>query len=216
MVFQVFNNTATTALYTSPLKLGGQAATAVSVSMAGVTTLRLVVTNGGDNNNFDHGDWGDAKFSCAGGDVTPPIMSAVGAVPTGTSAAITWTTNEIATSQVEYGTTSGYGSSVPLSTLLVTSHAQTINGLTPGTLYHYRVRSRDAWGNLALGSDQTFTTTASLLGPGAFFVAGGIHTHSVVLRDLNGDSKLDVVTANAGSDTISVMLGNGDGTFQTA
>ena len=37
---------------------------------------------------------------------------------------------------------------------------------------------------------------------------------TVASRDLNDDSELDLVTANAGSDSISVLLGNGDGTFQ--
>ena len=32
--------------------------------------------------------------------------------------------------------------------------------------------------------------------------------------DLNGDGKLDLVTANVGSSTVSVLLGNGDGTFK--
>ena len=32
--------------------------------------------------------------------------------------------------------------------------------------------------------------------------------------DLNGDGKLDVVLENSGSNTISVLMGNGDGTFQ--
>jgi len=32
--------------------------------------------------------------------------------------------------------------------------------------------------------------------------------------DFNGDGKLDVVVANAGDDTVSVLVGNGDGTFR--
>ena len=31
--------------------------------------------------------------------------------------------------------------------------------------------------------------------------------------DVNGDGKADLITANYGSDTVSVLLGNGDGTF---
>jgi hypothetical protein len=34
------------------------------------------------------------------------------------------------------------------------------------------------------------------------------------LADVNGDEKLDIVAANTYSDDISVLLGNGDGTFQ--
>ena len=38
---------------------------------------------------------------------------------------------------------------------------------------------------------------------------------SVALADLNGDGKLDLAVANSGNGTASVLLGNGDGTFQT-
>lgn len=41
-------------------------------------------------------------------------------------------------------------------------------------------------------------------------------TSSVAIGDLNGDGKPDLVTANRGSDAVSVLLGNGDGTFQDA
>jgi hypothetical protein len=37
--------------------------------------------------------------------------------------------------------------------------------------------------------------------------------YSVAFADFNGDGKADLATANAGSNTISVLLGNGDGTF---
>jgi hypothetical protein len=38
----------------------------------------------------------------------------------------------------------------------------------------------------------------------------------VAVGDFNNDGKLDVVTANAGGGSLSVLLGNGDGTFQTS
>ncbi|MFI9355309.1 NPCBM/NEW2 domain-containing protein [Streptomyces lydicus] len=43
---------------------GTDAATAVSAPVAGAETVRLVVTDGGDGIDYDHADWGDAKFSC--------------------------------------------------------------------------------------------------------------------------------------------------------
>ena len=36
---------------------------------------------------------------------------------------------------------------------------------------------------------------------------------SVSIRDLNGDGMADLATANESSNTISVLLGNGDGSF---
>ncbi len=36
----------------------------------------------------------------------------------------------------------------------------------------------------------------------------------VVVADLNGDGHVDIVAANTGGDTLGVLLGNGDGTFQ--
>ncbi len=39
---------------------------------------------------------------------------------------------------------------------------------------------------------------------------------AVATKDLNGDNKLDLVVANYTSNTVSILLGNGDGTFQPA
>jgi hypothetical protein len=66
---------------------------------------------------------------------------------------------------------------------------------------------------------------AVLLGNGdgtfqkALTYAGGNHTFSVTIADVNGDDKLDLLLADSGSVTgtgqgVSVLLGNGDGTFQ--
>src|SRR4029077_13078681 len=93
-------------------------------------------------------------------DTTPPVISGVTASPTGTGAVITWTTNEPSTSQVEYGTTSAYGSSTTLDSSKVVSHSQAISGLTTGQGDHYRVISSDAPGNTSVSGDQTFTPTA--------------------------------------------------------
>ncbi len=107
---------------------------------------------------------GDYVFNTVGSlDTTAPIISAVSSAGiTGTGASITWTTNEAADSQIEYGTTTGYGSSTSLISTLVTSHSLTLGGLSPSTLYHYRAKSRDAAGNQALSEDFTFSTSAGV------------------------------------------------------
>jgi type II secretory pathway component GspD/PulD (secretin) len=38
---------------------------------------------------------------------------------------------------------------------------------------------------------------------------------TVAVGDFNGDGKLDLAVANEGDNTVSILLGNGDGTFQT-
>ena len=92
-------------------------------------------------------------------DTTPPVISNVSASNiTATGATISWTTNEASDTQVEYGTTTAYGSSTALNSSMVTSHSQNLTGLSASTLYHYRVKSRDAAGNLATSGDYTFTT----------------------------------------------------------
>jgi hypothetical protein len=48
--------------------------------------------------------------------------------------------------------------------------------------------------------------------PKADFSTGSLPL-SVAAGDLNGDSRLDLATANQGSNTVSVLLGNGDGSF---
>jgi hypothetical protein len=92
-------------------------------------------------------------------DTTPPVISNMSASGIDSSSAvISWTTNEASDSQVEYGTSTAYGSSTTLNAGMLTSHSQTLSGLTQGTLHHYRVKSRDAAGNLAASGDSTFTT----------------------------------------------------------
>ena len=44
--------------------------------------------------------------------------------------------------------------------------------------------------------------------------ATGTYPFSVAVGDFNGDGKLDLAVTNSGDNTVSVLLGKGDGTFQ--
>ena len=61
---------------------------------------------------------------------------------TDVSAVIAWQTDQPATSQVDYGTSTSYGSKVE-ETDYVTRHSVSISGLSPGTLYHFNVSATD-------------------------------------------------------------------------
>jgi PKD repeat protein len=91
-------------------------------------------------------------------DTFPPQLSGISAGSiTTNSVMITWTSNENATSIVEYGTTVSYGSWSNSSTY-TTVHSRSLSGLSSSTTYHYRVISSDPAGNHVNSSDFTFTT----------------------------------------------------------
>ncbi len=82
----------------------------------------------------------------------------------GTSTAtITWTTDQPADSQIEYGDTDSYSSFSEKDESIVTSHKVTLLGLSQGTTYHFRVRSRNNLGKLSFSDDRTFTTLKELI-----------------------------------------------------
>ena len=111
-------------------------------------------------------------------DTTLPVISSI-VQPTSpdtlgpTSASILWKTDELSSSQVEYGTSEAYGTLKPTPpdtdptvrgtdgkslSAGVIDHSVVLTGLQPNTTYNYRVKSKDAAGNEAISQDKTFTT----------------------------------------------------------
>lgn len=97
-------------------------------------------------------------------DSQPPIISEIGVLNLGAqTATITWKTDEKADSQVEYGFVENRKSSEfkyffnVSQEDRVTEHSLTLppETLTPGYLYHFRVKSTDALANLAQSEDNT-------------------------------------------------------------
>ncbi len=95
-----------------------------------------------------------------------PVISAVTAISiTSTSAIITWTTDQSSSSQVNYGTTSSYGSSSLLNTSLTTTHSVMLTGLTPSTTYDFEVISTNSSNATATSTNYTFQTSAPVAAP---------------------------------------------------
>jgi peptidoglycan hydrolase-like protein with peptidoglycan-binding domain/chitodextrinase len=110
----------------------------------------------------------------------PVITSAVAGSISQSSATITWVTNEPSDTLVEYGTTVSYGSQTTLNPQMVTSHSATLTGLTSNVTYNFRVKSKDAAGNLATSANQTFNTTTGNPGTTADTAAPSTPTNLTV------------------------------------
>lgn len=80
-----------------------------------------------------------------------------------TSSAVTiaFNTNESATSYIQYGLTSSYGTQTAVSNILQT-FSLPINSLSANTTYHYRVVSTDQYSNTSQSTDRTFKTLADI------------------------------------------------------
>jgi len=97
----------------------------------------------------------------SGQDLTPPVISAIQLTGiTNTRAVVIWVTDELANSEVEYGTTSAYGmrASDPAYT---SAHSVVLENLKPSTEYRLRVRSYDVFGNGPSVSEELRLTTSA-------------------------------------------------------
>jgi len=147
-----------TIAYGSQTVLDANLVTSHSVLVNGLdawTTYHYrVKSNDGDGNQ---GISGDNVFTTD--DTTNPVITDINVIDIGDNGVtVTWTTDEPATSRVDYGETAGYGDDVQESSL-VTSHSLSITGLDSNTVYHYMVQSIDENNNQTASADDTFQTT---------------------------------------------------------
>jgi len=154
------------------------------------------------------------SFTTLTPDTTGPVISNIQATSIGeTSATITWDTDESATSRVEYGPTSSYGSFTAVdATADNTTHSVALSGLSDGTDYHFRVISEDAGGYETISPDNTFTTVAApdttkpvitILGDASVtLTVGGSYSDAgaTASDDVDGDITANIAT-NSNVDT---------------
>ena len=91
----------------------------------------------------------DTANGQGGTDTTPPVITAVTVADTqATYATITWTTDELSDSRVDYSISpsTAFGSG-QTNASFVLSHTLTLTNLTPNTNYLFRVKSSDVFSN---------------------------------------------------------------------
>lgn len=109
------------------------------------------------NGAQDQGEGGGGTESA------PTISNVASGSITAQTATITWTTDTLSNSTVEYSTTAGSYTSSESVASFVTSHSVILSGLTPNTTYYFRVKSTDAFSQTTTndnsGSGFSFTTS---------------------------------------------------------
>ncbi|MGB6834124.1 MAG: immunoglobulin domain-containing protein, partial [Candidatus Acidiferrum sp.] len=142
---------------------------------------------------------------------SPAISGVTPSQVTSSGATISWNTDQASSSQVNYGTTASYGTNTTLNSSMVSSHSASLSGLKSATLYHYRVNSSNAAGNLATSGDFTFTTasgsdttppTVSISSPASGAIASGTITLTATASDNVGVAgvQFQVDNVNSGAD----------------
>jgi hypothetical protein len=109
----------------------------------------------------------DQTFTTTASGTSPiPIVTTGLAVNVASTAATVWGTvnsnGEAATYHFDYGTSTNYTSQTVSEPIVDTTDQSVdarLTGLSPNTVYHYRIEATDAWGT-SYGTDQTFTTTS--------------------------------------------------------
>jgi hypothetical protein len=126
-----------------------------------------ICSTGAQDETFTMNDY-SLSATRGGTSAIAPVAYASAADVTSTGATLNGTVNpdgRDTTYQFEYGTTNSFGSSSPVSPAgagpgtAAETETATLTGLTPGTVYHYRIEATNAAGTTH-GQDQTFTTPA--------------------------------------------------------
>ncbi len=136
------------------------------------------VANAGPSNLSDYVDSTGNLYVAASAahDGVPPVIGNVGFDNTGsnvTQPVVSWTTNEPATSYVDWGLTTAYELGSAGYATPQTSHSLSFGPLTLGTTYHWRIRTADALGNVTTSAD---STTLPIAGPPAPSLASVTNT----------------------------------------
>lgn len=91
-------------------------------------------------------------------DLRAPLVMSLATTSTSTSVKISWTTNELATTALTWGLGSLTNNVVPDDEIYAMSHAVSLSGLLPDTVYSFKIGGHDQAGNTILPTSRAFLT----------------------------------------------------------
>ncbi|MEI8017239.1 MAG: FG-GAP-like repeat-containing protein, partial [Schlesneria sp.] len=198
----------------APVDLNGDGRLDVAVANLSDNTVSVLLANG--NGNFT------GQVYTLVDQVSPSVLSINRATPTTSTTNLTAVSYTVTFSEAVTGVDAADFSLAPTGTVAATTPVVTT--VSP-SVYTVAVGGITGIGSLGLNlvdnnsihdvAGHPLTTpgaAASFAGQATF--ATGTQPKSVSLTDVNGDGKPDLVVANFNSNSVSIMLGNGNGTFQ--
>lgn len=149
-------------VYQSPTMTNNTSTISLDIDVTGKNQLKLVVNNGGDNTNYDHADWANARLELpcsSSGDTQAPTQPAnlIGSNYSSNSFLLTWdnSSDNVGVTSYDAYVNGVYNSSIlPPATFLV------INDINFNQNHVISVQARDAAGNVSVGAPfKTFSGT---------------------------------------------------------
>ena len=128
------------------------------------------------------------------------------------SATVSWITSKQASSKVSYGLSTAYGNGSVVDGTMVLSHAIFLEGLKPGTNYHYKVKSTDLMGYSSSTEDMNFTTMpvvniTSIASDD--FNAPTLNTSLWTIVNPKGDATITIIGNGTGDALLSIAVPGG-------
>ncbi|NTW23031.1 hypothetical protein HGA34_05880, partial [Candidatus Falkowbacteria bacterium] len=138
-------------------------------------------------------------------DGTPPVIISLTAVSVAeTTAAISWLTNELATTTLRYGTASGLYSDSIQSIDWSTGLATPLSSLTASTTYFYQLEVGDQNGNIATSGEQSFTTLRESVTKEAYDAY--VSSSSNEISNLQGLASSTASSSQASIDSLNAQI----------
>ncbi|MEI6835541.1 MAG: fibronectin type III domain-containing protein [Candidatus Falkowbacteria bacterium] len=191
------------------LNFSSAAAQTFTITPASSGTITLTPTNSGGLTN-------PANIVYTSNEIPPddaaPVVSLISASSISTaSESITWLTNILSSSRVDYGLTDSYGSltaEADVSPAGVVSHTVVLSGLVPCTTYHYSIYSNSSLNLFTKSSDNYFTTSGCV--GGATIIEGSMNNIAVATG-----GNINLITNGQGINlVVPINFGVTDANFQ--